>query len=141
MPNIYQIIFPALLAFLGTLWIHPKILKIAIAKNLVDNPNARKLQRRPIPNMGGPAVFFGITIGLCCSQTVLNSPNIFILMAAMLIILYIGIMDDIIGLTPTLRFVIEILIICWLMYVNDASINCFYNLWGVDVIPGWISYP
>ena len=141
MPNIYQIIFPALLAFIGTLWIHPKILKIAIAKNLVDNPNARKLQRRPIPNMGGPAVFFGITIGLCCSQTVLNSPNIFILMAAMLIILYIGIMDDIIGLTPTLRFVIEILIICWLMYVNDASINCFYNLWGVDVIPGWISYP
>ena len=128
MPIIYQILISTLLAFLGTLWIHPKILKIAIAKNLVDNPDARKLQRRPIPNMGGPAVFFGMTIGLCCSQIVLNSPNIFMLMLAMIIILYIGIMDDILGLTPTIRFVIEILIVCWLMYVNNASINCFYNL-------------
>lgn len=141
MPIIYQILISTLLAFLGTLWIHPKILKIAIAKNLVDNPDARKLQRRPIPNMGGPAVFFGITIGGCCSQIVLNSPNIFMLMLAMLIILYIGIMDDILGLTPTIRFVIEILIVCWLMYVNNASINCFYNLWGINVFSGWISYP
>ena len=141
MPNMYQLLLPALLAFLGTLWIHPKILKIAIAKNLVDNPDARKLQRRPIPNMGGPAVFFGITIGLCCSQSTLTNSGIFYLMAAMLIILYIGIMDDILGLTPTLRFVIEILIICWLMYVNQASISSFYNLWGIDILPTWVSYP
>lgn len=110
-------------------------------KNLVDNPDARKLQRRPIPNLGGPAVFFGIIIGLCSSQTMFHSPNAFMLMAAMLVMLYTGIMDDILGLTPRLRFVIEILIICWLMYVNRASINCFYNLWGVDTIPMWISYP
>lgn len=141
MPNIYHLLLPALLAFLGTLWIHPKILKIAIAKNLVDNPDARKLQRRPIPNMGGPAVFFGITIGLCCSQSTLTNSGIFYLMAAMLIILYIGIMDDILGLTPTLRFVVEIFIICWLMYVNQASISSFYNLWGIDILPTWVSYP
>ena len=141
MINIYQIIIPALLALLGTLWIHPKVLKIAIMKNLVDNPDARKLQRRPIPNLGGPAVFFGIIIGLCSSQTMFNSPNAFMLMAAMLIMLYTGIMDDILGLTPRLRFIIEILIICWLMSVNKASISCFYDLWGVDTIPLWISYP
>ena len=42
---------------------HPKVLKIAILKNLVDNPDARKLQRNPVPVMGGIAVFFGIAIG------------------------------------------------------------------------------
>lgn len=141
MSNIYPIVLPALLALLGTLWIHPKVLKIAIAKDLVDNPDARKLQRRPVPNMGGPAVFFGIIIGLCSSQTMFNSPNVFMLMTAMLIMLYIGIMDDILSLTPTIRFVIEILVICWLMHINNASISCFYELWGIDTIPGWISYP
>lgn len=141
MINIYQIVVPALLAFIGTLWIHPKILKIAIMKNLVDNPDARKLQRRPVPNLGGPAVFFGILIGLCSSQTMFYSPNAFMLMATMLIMLYTGLMDDILGLTPTIRFIIEILIICWLMFVNKASISCFYDLWGVDTIPLWISYP
>lgn len=139
--NLYQIIIPTLLAFLGTLWIHPRVLKIAIMKDLVDNPNARKLQRRPIPNMGGPAVFFGIIIGLCGSQVIFNSANVFMLMAAMLIMLYIGIMDDISGLTPTLRFSAEILIIFWLMHTNNASISCFYGLWGIGSIPMWISYP
>ena len=60
MNNLIQTITPAILAFLGTLWIHPHILKIAIMKNLVDNPDARKLQRTPVPVIGGIAVFFGI---------------------------------------------------------------------------------
>ena len=119
--SIYQIIIPALLAFLGTLWIHPKVLKIAIMKDLVDNPSARKLQRRPIPNMGGPAVFFGIIIGLCSSQAMFSSPKAFMLIAAMLIMLYIGLMDDIMGLSPSIRFAIEILVICWLMFANKSS--------------------
>lgn len=138
---LYQIIIPALLAFLGTLWIHPKVLKIAVMKDLVDNPSARKLQRRPVPNMGGAAVFFGIIIGLCSSQAMFDSPKAFMLTAAMLIMLYVGIMDDILNLTPTIRFAIEILIICWLMYVNGASLNCFHGLWGLGCIPEYISIP
>lgn len=138
---LYQIIIPALLAFLGTLWIHPKVLKIAVMKDLVDNPSARKLQRRPVPNMGGAAVFFGIIIGLCSSQAMFDSPKTFMLTAAMLIMLYVGIMDDILNLTPTIRFAIEILIICWLMYVNGASLNCFHGLWGLGCIPEYISIP
>lgn len=141
MADFYHIIVPALLAFIGTLWIHPKILKIAIMKNIVDNPDARKLQRNPVPVMGGIAVFFGIIIGLCCSQTMFNSPNVFMLTTAMMIMLYIGTMDDIIDLTPTIRFVIEILIVVWLMYVNSSSINSFWGLWGVDTIPAWVAYP
>ena len=136
-----NIIIPAFFAFLGTLWIHPKILKIAIMKNLVDNPDARKLQRNPVPVMGGMAVFFGITIGLCFSQTMFSSPGVFMLTTAMLIMLYIGTMDDIMNLTPTVRFMIEIIVVCWLMYINRASINCFWGLWGIDIIPLWISGP
>ena len=85
---IINILLPALLALLGTLWAHPKVLKIAILKNLVDNPDARKLQRNPVPVMGGIAVFFGIVIGICSSHMIFNSPNVFMLVAAMLIMLY-----------------------------------------------------
>ena len=82
--SVHQIIVPALLAFIGTSWIFPKVLKISVMKGLVDNPNARKLQRRPIPNMGGIAVFFGMIIGFCSSHTILGCPSVFMLMAAML---------------------------------------------------------
>lgn len=137
----YHFLLPALFAFLGTLWIHPKVLKIALLKNLVDNPDARKLQRNPVPVMGGIAVFFGITIGLCCSQAIFNSASTFMLISAMLVMLYTGTMDDIIDLSPTIRFIIEILVIVWLMYASNSSINCFWGLWGVSTIPQWISYP
>ncbi len=140
MTSIQQILLTALFAFIGTLWIHPKILKISIIKNLVDNPNARKLQRKPVPVMGGLAVFFGITIGLCISPTIFNSASTFMLISAMLIMLYIGTIDDIIDLSPAVRFLIEILIIVWLMYASKSSINCFWGLWGVDTIPNWVAY-
>lgn len=141
MLKIYHIIIPALLAFIGTLWIHPKVLKIAIIKNLVDNPDARKLQRNPVPVMGGIAVFFGIIIGLCCAQTLFNHHNVFLLISAMLVMLYIGTIDDILDLTPTIRFAIEILIVAWIIYVNNASINSLWGLWGAYSIPEWVAWP
>lgn len=141
MSSTIQLIIPALLAFIATLWIHPKTLRIAIDKNIVDNPDARKLQRRPVPVIGGTAVFFGILIGTCSSQAIFNSPQAFMLISAMLVMLYTGTMDDILGLTPAIRFVIEILVVCWLMYVNDASLNCFWGLWNIWNIPAWIAVP
>lgn len=141
MLKIYHIIIPALLAFIGTLWIHPKVLKIAIIKNLVDNPDARKLQRNPVPVMGGIAVFFGIIIGLCCAQTLFSHHNVFLLISAMLVMLYIGTIDDILDLTPTIRFAIEILIVAWIIYVNNASINSLWGLWGAYSIPEWVAWP
>ena len=142
MSHIYHIIIPALLAFIGTLWVHPKVLKIAIMKNLVDNPDARKLQRNPVPVMGGIAVFFGIIIGLCCSQTIFVRSDVFLLISAMLIMLYVGTIDDILNLSPYTRFFIEILIVLWLMYVNEASINSLWGLWGVNaLLPSWLAWP
>lgn len=141
MTEISHIIVPSLLAFLGTFWVHPKILKIAQMKNIVDNPDARKLQRIPVPVLGGVAVFFGIIIGLCSSQIMLQSPNAFILISAMSIMLYIGTIDDIMGLTPSIRFFIEILVVIWLMHINETSINCFWGLWGIDTLSTWVSAP
>lgn len=141
MSEVYRIIVPALLAFLGTLWVHPKVLKIAIMKNLVDNPDARKLQRNPVPVMGGVAVFFGILIGICSSMFMFNRPDIFLFISAMLIMLYVGTIDDILYLSARIRFFVEILIIIWLMYANGTSIDSFWGLWGIDTIPAWISWP
>ena len=140
MSDILQILLAALFAFAGTLWMHPKVLKIAILKNIVDNPDARKLQRNPVPVMGGVAVFFGIAIGLCSSSAIFNSASTFMLISAMLIMLYVGTIDDIIDLSAGIRFLIEIIIIVWLMYASQSSINCFWGLWGISTIPMWFGY-
>lgn len=139
MPS-HLFIIPFLVAFISTLWIHPKILRIAIIKNLVDNPDARKLQRNPTPVMGGLAVFFGLVLGLCCSQIIYTN-YIFIYVAAMMIMLYVGTLDDILTLSPRMRFLIEIAVIAILIAVTDTSINNFWGLWNLYEIPGYIAIP
>ncbi len=141
MKDIYHLLIPFFVAFIATNWVHPKILKIAILKNLFDNPDERKLQRRPIPVMGGIAVFFGIVAGLCSSQITFFSPAVFVLIAAMTIMLYVGTIDDILDLSPYTRFLIEIAVVAFIMLVNNNGINCFWGLWGLDVIPMWIAAP
>lgn len=137
----HHIVIPFIVAFLATMWMHPKILKIAIIKNLVDNPDARKLQRTPTPTVGGIAVFFGIILGICASYYVYSDPKTFILIATMMVMLYIGTIDDIIGLTPRLRFFIEICVIIVFITVNDTSINNFHGLWGIYQIHEWAAIP
>lgn len=141
MSVLHHLVIPFMVAFFATLWIHPKTLKIAIMKNIVDNPDARKLQRRPTPVMGGIAVFFGLMLGLCSSQVMNTTPNMFIYAAVMIIMLYIGTLDDILNLSPKLRFLIEIAVVLLLMKITNCEINNFYGLWGVNEIPMWLSYP
>lgn len=141
MSTLYHIIIPFCVAMLATFWIHPKILKIAIMKNLVDNPDARKLQRNPIPVMGGIAVFFGIIVGICSSQIAHNTPNLFILTAAITVMLYLGTIDDILGLSPRLRFIIEGVTILTVMLVSKDYMGNFFGLWGIGQIPTYIAYP
>ncbi len=141
MEKIYHLLLPFFVAFVATLWVHPKVLKIAILKNLVDNPDERKLQRRPVPVMGGLAVFFGIVVGICSSQMVFFSPGVFVLISAMVIMLYVGTIDDILDLSPYTRFAIEIAVVAFIMYVNNNGINNFWGLWGIDTISMWIAAP
>lgn len=141
MKEIYNLLLPFIVAFIATIWVHPKVLKIAILKNLVDNPDERKLQRRPIPVMGGLAVFFGIVVGICSSQITFFSPAVFVLISAMTIMLYVGTIDDILNLSPYTRFLIEIAVVAFIMLVNNSGINNFWGLWGIDVIPMQIAAP
>ncbi len=128
-------------SLLAVMWIHPLVVKIATEKNIVDNPNARKLQRVPIPVLGGCAVLFGILLGIGFTSTHCGCPSLFIIITAMTIMLYTGTMDDILSLSPRLRFVIEIMVVILLMMANNQSINNFYGLWGLDAIPQWIAFP
>ncbi len=129
--NILIAFFASLVA---AIWIHPIIVKIAHKKNIVDNPNARKLQSTPVPVLGGVAVFFGIIIGLAFTSGELSSASLTPIIAAMMIMLYTGTMDDIIDLTARTRFLFEIGVIALLIFTQGLLIDDFHGLWGVHEI-------
>lgn len=136
-----QILLPALIALFCTWWIHPYILKVAITKNIVDNPDARKLQRVPVPVLGGLTVVFGILAGVMGFNLFGDFNDLFPVFASIVIILIIGLMDDMISLTPRVRFVAEIVLVLFLIYTTGYQINDFHGLWGLQEIPAYLSVP
>lgn len=142
-------------ALLAVQWIYFKILKMAKDKGLVDNPDARKLQKNPVPVLGGLAVFFGLVFGLLVGcgvyyafneeltgiSTSFTSTRITPVILAMTIMLYVGWMDDILGLTPKTRFIIQILVVLGLIFASNACIDSLHGLWGVSNFSWWLAVP
>lgn len=137
--------FTALVAFLisffSVWWIHPQLVRLALAKVIVDNPGARKLQRTPVPVLGGVAVFFGISLALGCVSSFCDTDSLMVVFTLMTLMLYIGTIDDIMNLSFLLRFGVEIFGVLLFIYVAGCSINDFHGLWNMGVIPGWIAVP
>ena len=100
-PLCYTVIIPFFIALFLVGWIHPKLVKIALLKNIVDNPDARKLQRTPVPVLGGVAVFFGVVIAIGCMSAVVDCSGLPVVIMAMMAMLYTGTMDDILNLSPS----------------------------------------
>lgn len=155
MHTLISILVPALSALLAVRWIYFKILKLAKEKGLVDNPDARKLQKFPVPVLGGLAVFFGVTFGMLtgCAlyytfnediigqATEFTSTRLIQVMLAMSVMLYTGSLDDILGLSPRTRFVIEILVILGIVLSSGAWMDSLHGLWGVQEFTWWVAVP
>ena len=127
----WLLIFSPILSFLGVWWIYFKVLKLAKVKDLVDNPNARKLQKLPVPVLGGLAVFFGVAFGMLASSTMTNLWALAPVFTAMVIMLYVGWMDDILSLSAKTRLGVEIVVILGMCLGTDGWVDSLHGLWGI----------
>ena len=139
--DIYFIIFVFFVALIVAALTHKPVLLFAKKKHLYDNPEDRKLQRRPIPVMGGFVVFLGAMAGSLTYWFQHDCISIVPIQVAMLIMLVIGGWDDIKKVSPQLRFLLEVAIVIALALVNGYSINDLHGLWGVHEISPWIAWP
>ncbi|MGN0239676.1 MAG: glycosyltransferase family 4 protein [Paludibacteraceae bacterium] len=152
--KIFTVLIAAIMALMAVRWIYFRILAIAKKKNVVDNPNARKLQKQPVPVMGGIAVFFGVLAGLLVGTSVyalpfllshepvdLPSSSLLSVLAAMGIMLYMGAIDDMIGLSAVKRLLIEMGVVLGLIMSSGGCIDTFRGMWGIGALSWWIAVP
>ena len=97
----YLLLFvSAMASLMAVRWIYFRVLNFARHKNISDCPDNRKLQTRPVPVMGGVAVFFGFVFGALAGfagMSVIGMHpvvNVLPVVPAMLIMMYIGFIDD-----------------------------------------------
>lgn len=138
--GVWPNLLAALLAMLTVLIVHPKLVKIAKLKSIVDNPNARKLNKEPIPVLGGVGVFIGLFIAITAVGLFIDISSLQIPLAVMLIMLYVGVGDDILNMRATTKMLLQIVAVCLLMFVGDYRITSFWGLCGIHALPLWFSY-
>lgn len=133
--NILLVVIPFLASLIAAAILHPHIVRIAKRKGIVDKPNARKLQKEPVPILGGTVVFFGITLGSVCAQSLHDCSGLLTVFAAMIVMLYTGTMDDILDLRPSTRLLIQLLAVSMLVCIGHFGLNNLRGLWGIGELP------
>lgn len=117
------------------------ILHFAMKFNIYDNPEVRKLQRVPVPVMGGFVVFIGAIVSSLCYWLVDDCTSVVPVQVAMLVMLLVGFLDDMRNLSPYMKFVIEIVAVVVLALVNGYLIDNLHGLWGIYELSPWIAWP
>lgn len=86
-----------LVSMLTSALVFPFALRFALKEGIVDRPNARKLQRAPVPVFGGVVVFSGILVGGLALQLFYDSPMLTWILFAIMTMMVIGTWDDMKG--------------------------------------------
>lgn len=125
--------WPALVAIavsaLTTTLLVPRIARIATSLGAVDRPGPRKSHRSPIPRLGGLAIVIGIGVGAIVAMTPYSwrqevpARELAYFAVAVLIVLMIGVLDDLTGVSVVQKFLFQIIaavIVIWLGWSFDA---------------------
>ena len=130
--------FPALAmvcAFLIT-WVSiPSIIQVARLKHLFDEPDDnRKLHKRVVPTLGGLAIFAGSIISLMLFTDTYTFHGRQFVMAALLILFFLGIKDDIIILSPYSKFLGQFIASLIIVWAGDIRIDSWGGVFGVHAL-------
>lgn len=136
-----SIIISIAASFIITYLIIPQIAHVAREKKLFDEPNHRKLNKKVIPTMGGIGIFIGFTVSSILSMQQELSPEIPFIYAASLIMLFLGLRDDIITLPARKKFLVQMGTAALLVTWGDFRIDFLYGLFGIGALPDWGSIP
>ncbi len=127
-----------LFSFLITFFSIPTIIKISRKKNLMDEPVARSSHLRKIANLGGIAIFY--SIGICAPIFAYELFDLYkFLFASLVILLYVGVMDDIVVMRAYKKLIAQIVVSCFVVIGSDIRIRSLFGIFGIFEINYFLS--
>ncbi|MCT7716866.1 MAG: undecaprenyl/decaprenyl-phosphate alpha-N-acetylglucosaminyl 1-phosphate transferase, partial [Lactobacillus iners] len=123
----FQIIIKIFSLVIISVLITPFIRKLAFVLGAVDNPNARRVNKKPMPTIGGLGIFVSFNIGeFVLLRSQFPTHELFSILLASSVVLLTGLIDDILELKPKQKMLgifIAALIIYFLagIRVNEIS--------------------
>ncbi len=134
-----EVLYGAGIAFVVVVLLTPAVGGMARLLGAVDRPDARRLNRRPIPRLGGLAIFLGIVVPAIAFLDLSGESRGVLLGAAVATV--VGAVDDFRGLSPPIKLTGQLV---------AAAIPPLFGVWidhftlpfiGVVDLPAWLGVP
>src|SRR4026209_2979931 len=134
-----EVLYGAAVAFVIVMLLTPAVGGMARMLGAVDRPDARRLNRRPIPRLGGLAIFLGILVPSLAFLDLSSESRGVLLGAAIATV--VGAVDDFRGLSPPVKLAGQFL---------AAAVPPAFGVWidhftfpflGVVDLPAWVGVP
>ncbi len=133
------VIFTFVVAWAVTWRFMPRVRQFALKVGWADQPNARRLNKEPLPNAGGLAIFAGVVAALIVATALrpiliqeVQVQVLAILLGGAILVL-VGFVDDQFGLPPLFRLLVQFLVALLLVAVDIR----FHAAFGTALDPFW----
>lgn len=137
--EIYNIFLSFFTSFGITFLSIPIIIKVAKEKHLFDFPDERKVHVSKIPTLGGIGIFLGFLFAMTFWTKFIECWHLQYLTASLIIISFLGIKDDLIGLSAFKKAVGQIFAALIVVIWGNLRIESLYNIFGIHELPYIIS--
>jgi UDP-N-acetylmuramyl pentapeptide phosphotransferase/UDP-N-acetylglucosamine-1-phosphate transferase len=138
--NDYHLLLVFITAFSVVLLATPSLIKVAKLKHLVDEPSEeRKLHTRSIPTIGGVIIFSAFIFSSFIwfphtkPEAVAELDQFNSLMGSLILLFFVGIKDDIIGMSPSKKLLAHLMVGFILVVMGNIRITSFHGLLGMEI--------
>ncbi|MFQ5447356.1 MAG: glycosyltransferase family 4 protein [Saprospiraceae bacterium] len=132
----YDVIISFVTAFSLTYFVIPPIINVAIKKNLCDEPGGRHSHTVSTPRLGGIAIFAGVLFSVILWTPFDQYANgMQYILCAFILILLVGVKDDIDAISPSKKLATEVLAAVILVFKAGVRVSGLHNIMGIGEIP------
>lgn len=147
--NNYRLIFTLIVAFLVSFAATPIVKQLAFKIGALDIPkDNRRMHKKPIPVIGGLAIFYGFIVAILCFCEI--DKGVQGILIGSVIIVALGLLDDVMDLKPIYKLIVQI-IAAAIVVAHGVTIDHFTNpnffsdvryislgIWSVPITIIWI---
>lgn len=121
----------------------PAIIRVALEKHLMEEPNGRSSHIQKTPSLGGIAIFASVVITflLATPESATHALNIHLIVPSLLILFFIGLKDDILVIDPYKKLIAQILAAGLVIYFTDIRISNLFGIFGtyeISYVPSFV---